>query len=51
MTGKSHDELHKWLEPHQKLIEMIKNLPEKEMAGKVITRLKSSYEIYHSNFQ
>lgn len=51
MTGKSHEELHKWLEPHLKLVNMLEEIPNAEMAQKVIDRLKVSYEIYHSNFE
>ena len=51
MTGKSHEELHKWLEPHLKLTNMLEDLPNAEMAQKVIERLHASYEIYHENFQ
>ncbi len=51
MSGKSHDELHKWLHPHMQLIEKLENAENKEEADKVIADLEKSFRTYHANFQ
>jgi hypothetical protein len=51
MNGKSHDELHKWLHPHMQLIESLKNAENILEANKIIIRLKSSFQNYHTYFQ
>lgn len=51
MEGKAHDELHKWLHPY---LEKIKQLQTAEMADEVanaISEIKTSFGIYHQNFQ
>ena len=51
MSGKSHEELHKWLHPHMQLIEKLDDAESKEEADKVIVDLKKSFKIYNTNFQ
>ncbi|MBK9563646.1 MAG: hypothetical protein IPO37_00105 [Saprospiraceae bacterium] len=51
MDGKSHDELHKWLHPHMALIESLQDAESDDAANKIISELKSSFEIYNQHFQ
>ena len=51
MKGKSHDELHKWLHPHMALIESLQEAENDDAANKIISELKSSFEIYNQHFQ
>ncbi len=51
MTGKSHDELHKWLHP---LLETVKNLEHEtdaDKANEIVLQLQHSYQEYHTYFQ
>lgn len=51
MTGKSHDELHKWLHPH---MESVKSLGEAENEAEVeviYKELINSLDTYHAHFQ
>lgn len=50
MKGKSHDELHKWLNPH---LQMVKQLDEQSDAAKtneIVLQLQNSYQQYHQYF-
>jgi hypothetical protein len=51
MTGKSHDELHKWLHPHILLINKLGKSENIEEASIVISDLENSFETYHNFFQ
>jgi len=51
MDGKSHEELHKWLHPHMALIESLQDAESDDAANKIISELKSSFEIYNQHFQ
>lgn len=51
MDGKSHDELHKWLQPHMALIESLQDADNADAADKIINELKSSFELYNQYFQ
>ncbi|MBP6625163.1 MAG: hypothetical protein WAT92_22220 [Saprospiraceae bacterium] len=51
MQGASHDELHKWLHPHMKLIESLANASDLEAASKTIDELKESFITYNQFFQ
>ncbi|MCO5231707.1 MAG: hypothetical protein M9958_11205 [Chitinophagales bacterium] len=51
MDGQSHDELHKWLEPH---LELVKNLEEEKdsiKASEIVLQLQNSYQQYHQYFE
>lgn len=50
MTGKSHDELHKWLHPHLELVKALKDADNKEDAEKIVGELKESFNTYHQYF-
>lgn len=50
MTGKSHDELHNWLEPHLKLTKALEQAKDEIEAKSVVTQLQNSYKSYHQYF-
>lgn len=51
MTGKSHDELHKWLHPHMALVEELAASATVEEARNRVDELQHSYQQYHAYFQ
>ncbi|WP_187263584.1 hypothetical protein [Pontibacter beigongshangensis] len=51
MTGKSHEELHKWLHPHMELIEALSKEADKEQASMLVSDLKTSFNTYHAYFK
>lgn len=51
MTGKSHDELHKWLYPHLELVKELAQAPDADKAAGVTQKLEKSYREYHEHFQ
>ena len=51
MKGKSHDELHKWLAPHLKLVSDLEKTTNEAEAKELIVKLKSSYTLYDKYFQ
>lgn len=51
MDGQSHDELHKWLEPHMALINDLENAENLEEANDVLSKMKASFESYNQHFQ
>lgn len=51
MDGKSHEELHKWLHPHLKLVEKLEKLNDATEADELVNQLEKSYENYHNYFQ
>lgn len=51
MSGKSHDELHKWLHPHMQLIESLGEVTNEGDAVKIISELKESFLTFHTYFQ
>lgn len=51
MTGKSHDELHKWLHPHLELVEELSKASGEQQGNELTARLKKSFETYHQYFQ
>ena len=50
MNGKSHDELHKWLEPHLKLTKHLEKADDVAEAKTLVMDLQSSYKNYHNYF-
>ena len=50
MKGKSHDELHKWLEPHLKLTKHLEKTENATEAKTLVMDLQSSYKNYHNFF-
>lgn len=51
MTGKSHDELHKWLHPHLELVEALSKATNEQQASELTAQLKKSFDTYHQYFQ
>lgn len=51
MKGKSHDELHKWLTPHLKLVADLEKSTDEVEARELITKLIASYALYNQYFQ
>jgi hypothetical protein len=51
MQGKAHDELHKWLHPQLELVQALSNASTDEEAEKVVTKLKRSFDTFHTYFQ
>ena len=51
MTGKSHDELHKWLHPHLEIVKTLENETDVAKANEVVNQLQHSYKEYHKYFQ
>ncbi len=51
MKGKSHDELHKWLYPHIKLISSLESAENNEEANEVIGKLGTSFKTYQEYFK
>ncbi|HNP19799.1 MAG TPA: hypothetical protein PKL31_15275 [Fulvivirga sp.] len=51
MTGKSHDELHKWLYPHIELITALGDAESEQKATAIIEQLKESFNTYNAHFQ
>jgi hypothetical protein len=51
MTGKSHDELHKWLEPHLKLVDSLEKTTNAEEAKELVSQLEQSYKNFGNFFQ
>ncbi len=51
MTGKSHDELHKWLHPHLELVAELGKAEKPGDADQIIEKIDKSYATYHQFFQ
>lgn len=50
MTGKSHEELHKWLHPHLELVKKLEKENEDQKAEEIVVELQQSYQTYHQYF-
>lgn len=51
MTGKSHDELHKWLHPHLAIVKTLEDETEAGKTNEIVSQLQHSYKEYHEYFQ
>lgn len=51
MTGESHDELHKWLEPHLKLTQELADAKNEKQAKEIVAQIEKSFETYNAYFQ
>lgn len=51
MTGKSHDELHKWLEPHLKLVEDLEATSDATKAKEIVSKIEQSYQSFGNFFE
>lgn len=50
MDGQSHDELHKWLEPHLELVKDLEEEKDSIKASEIVLQLQNSYKQYHQYF-
>lgn len=50
MVGQSHEELHKWLNPHIKLIEKLSSASNDHDANEVVAEINKSFETYKLYF-
>lgn len=50
MTGKSHDELHKWLHPHLEIVKTLESETDEAKANQIVLSLQKSYQDYHHYF-
>lgn len=50
MTGKSHDELHKWLHPKLALVNDLENETDPVKADEIVIQIQNSYLQYHEYF-
>jgi len=51
MSGKSHDELHKWLHPHLNLVKQLSEAGSSEAAQPIVSALQQSYQDFGKYFQ
>ncbi|NNE37986.1 MAG: hypothetical protein HKN08_06745 [Gammaproteobacteria bacterium] len=51
MKGPAHDELHKWLLPHMKLIEDLGKSENEQEAANIISELEASFTQYNVYFE
>ncbi len=51
MKGRSHDELHKWLAPHLKLVADLEKASDDIEAKELVIKLKESYTLYNQYFK
>ena len=50
MTGKSHDELHKWLLPYIESVKQLANAQSNQQAAETLTEIKNHMKIYNTYF-
>lgn len=51
MTGKAHDELHKWLLPYIDMVDKLNNSKSKDEAAKMFEEIKESYTTFNNYFE
>lgn len=51
MKGRSHDELHKWLHPHLKLVKQLKEVSEAAHVDAIVANLETSFKDFHQYFE
>lgn len=51
MQGKSHEELHKWLEPHMALVKDLKAAKDESEANEKIQEIQHSFELFNQYFK
>lgn len=51
MQGKSHDELHKWLHPHIKLVEKLAKTDNSSEAKALVAQIEQSFRTYETYFE
>lgn len=51
MDGKGHDELHKWLHPHLKLVSDLEQANNAQEANLIVISIKESFETFDRHFR
>jgi hypothetical protein len=51
MTGKAHDLLHKWLNPHLKLVSELEKAETDESAEVIVSQLTQSFDLFNRYFR
>lgn len=51
MTGKSHEELHKWLHPYMGFLDELDEAKNEQEAGQVFEKIKTSFDTFGTYFQ
>ena len=51
MTGKSHDELHKWLHPYIGMVDELANAKDQKDAASVFKNIKGSFDLFDQYFE
>lgn len=51
MTGKAHDELHKWLLPFMELVTELSEVKDEKEAAMIFEKIKASMSTYNAFFQ
>jgi hypothetical protein len=51
MTGKSHDELHKWLHPYMGMINDLSKVKTEEEGSQMLNKIKDSFEMFNQHFE
>ena len=51
MSGKSHDELHKWLHPYMGLVDELANAKDEAEANLVLGKIEKSFATFDQYFQ
>lgn len=50
MKGEAHENLHKWLHPHLKLVDALGKCTNDSLASLYVDSLQQSYSVYHQYF-
>ena len=51
MTGKSHDELHKWLHPYMELVDELKEVENPIQGKEVLGKIEASFAQFEQYFE
>ncbi|MGM0478510.1 MAG: hypothetical protein ACQERC_04735 [Bacteroidota bacterium] len=51
MDGDSHDELHKWLHPHLKLLKSLSSADAQKIKEEIIPAIEQSFNTFHKYFE
>lgn len=51
MSGKSHDELHKWLHPYMGLIDELESSNDETQANQTLEKIEASFKTFNQYFQ
>jgi hypothetical protein len=51
MSGKSHDELHKWLHPYMGLVAELESAQDETQANQTLKKIEASFKTFNQFFQ